>query len=96
MQSAVIEHSDTTVNQIADRIIQLLWPIVCQTICEFSAFKGSCCAIEIQNKGLLLCPNVLQPSICPIGILVWPVSDMREAARPNVLNKSSLVRLVQL
>ena len=76
--------------------MQFLWPIVFQTIHEFSTFNDSCYPIESRDTGVLLFPNLPRLSIRPISILLRPISHMGGTARPDGLNKPSLVCLAQL
>ena len=81
---------------MSDREMQLLWPIIFQTIHEFSALSDSRYAMESRDTGVLVFPNFQRVSIRPISILFRPISHMGGAARPNGLNKPSLVCLAQL
>ena len=76
--------------------MQLLWPIIFQTIHEFRTFNDSRHALESCDTVVLLYPNFVRVSIGPISILFWPIFHMGGAARPNGMNKPNLVCLVQL
>ena len=81
---------------MSDREMQLLWPIIFQTIHEFSASSDSRYSVDTGDTGVLLFPDFLWVSIHPISILFWPIFHMGGTARPNGLNKPSLVCLAQL
>ena len=81
---------------MSDREMQLLWPIIFQTIHEFSTLSDARDAIHIGDVVVLFYPNLLRFSIRPISILFRPISHMGGTARPNGLNKPSLVCLAQL
>ena len=92
----MVECFERSFDRTGDREMQLLWPVIFQTIQEFTAFSDSRYPLESRDTGVLLFPNFLRVSICPISILFRPISHMGRTARPNGLNKPSLVSLAQL
>ena len=90
------EYSVRSHNQTGDREMQLLRPILLQTIREFSALSNSPCTSETREIGMFVAPNFSWVSIRPISICFRPISHMGGTARSNGLNKPSLVCLAQL
>ena len=76
--------------------MHLFWPIIVQTIHEFSAFDDPRYAIETRDSAVFLVPNLLRVSIRPISILFRPISHVGGTARPNGQSKPYLVCLPQL